>query len=377
MSSIPVFQSRGDIPSSFWRPPFQFSYLPPQLKWEATRRHPVYLISWQHTNAGTLLDKEGKASLPQKVVDFSRMLLLGAVGVNAELACAPSKSFEELGELNPAWLSGAVQPLSFGKIATLLLTHLPKETLAYLGMKFVEAGLDDVLDLEGNPLSRQLKAVQEIQAAGKEKLDSLCPDPFLSIAPGASKRQVDRDTHMLLDQWKDRFDLDEMRVRSEKLNDYLLVWDLREGWEAGAYVSGKAKTLKEVAIELNRPLTTVHSQFKSAFKFITGHDYGFATYLEIFGWYRFRRMEPTQNGLRYRRTVETTLRPVTETRLASNLASAAADLERSALSCAVDLKLDFEALLSSGKSESEAADELGVSDLKAYYSLVDLLDYES
>ena len=88
-------------------------------------------------------------------------------------------------------------------------------------------------------------------------------------------------------------------------------------------------------------------------------------------------MEPTQHGLRYRRTVETTLRPVTETRLASNLASAAADLERSALSCAVDLKLDFEALLSSGKSESEAADELGISDLKAYYSLVDLLDYES
>ena len=300
MSRIPIFRTKQDLPSLFWRPFLQLCFLPIKSKWEATRRHPVYIVSWEPKKASKLEDDAGNALLSQEVVDASRIILLGAIGVDAEVACSPATEFSELGELNSAWKSGAVVPMSFRKLAMLLVTHLPKDTLAFLGMTLVEASCEDkAVEAAGEePGSKKLQSIRKIASADHDGLSLLCPEPFVSINPGASGRQVGREINNLLKQWKDKFDLEEVRERNNKHSEYFSVWDTREGWSNGAYKSGKRKTFAQIAQEKKVPLTTVHAQYKKAFKLITGHSYCFDAYFTLFGWFKFPGLFSNQADLK-------------------------------------------------------------------------------
>lgn len=63
------------------------------------------------------------------------------------------------------------------------------------------------------------------------------------------------------------------RVDSTTLDEYLAVWDQREGWHDGSYDGLRERRLRDIAQESQSPLATVQNRYRSAFKHITGQDY--------------------------------------------------------------------------------------------------------
>jgi hypothetical protein len=69
----------------------------------------------------------------QQMLRYAAHLMLGAIGVTGE-PVSPDTSFEQLGgeSLDPAFLSGAVQPMTLRAVGTMLINALPPEELAVL-----------------------------------------------------------------------------------------------------------------------------------------------------------------------------------------------------------------------------------------------------
>ncbi len=135
-------------------------------------------------------------------------------------------TFEALGEseLKPAWLSGAVHPISLRGMAGLLITALPQETFSDLALILLEAHRQDQ---EGCKPHR-LQAMEALAQLSSPELDSFVDEPIVSVNPAASERQIAEDISQLVKQWTKERKLPERRDRSEKYAEYLQVWDLRE-----------------------------------------------------------------------------------------------------------------------------------------------------
>ena len=124
------------------RPPFQLRSLPIPLRWEVTRRHPYNQSWWRSVRD---YHRGEPISHPaERLFQQVGITILGAIGVNGEPP-DPATSLSDLGEadLQRAWLSGAVHPVTFRGLAAVLLTGLPKETLGTLGTLFLEASCED------------------------------------------------------------------------------------------------------------------------------------------------------------------------------------------------------------------------------------------
>lgn len=377
MIQFPIFRTKQDVPNLFWRPPLQLRSLPIETRWEVTRRHPSYFAYWKRREAADLFDDEQQIAVCQKFIDGSRVLALRAIGVVPEVAVDPAIEFAELGQLNPAWLSGAVHPTSMRGLASLLVSLLPKETLEALGCSFIRASAEDKSNFDDGeiPLPRRIQALNEIASMEKHGLDYLTPEPFVSINPWASGRTVGEEVKALLKQWKAELNLAEFRERSEKHQICLDVWDRRDGWVAGRYESGRGKKFIEISEELNCPLTTIHSQYKKAFELITGHKYRFDSFIELFGLIRFSRLFSDGRDLKYRRLNKSTDRPVSESKLGISLDTAfgRADKEADELRYTpANFLAEYQALSDKGLSDVEAVKELCVEDIDAFTQLIEL-----
>ena len=377
MLNYPIFKTKSEVPNLFWRPPLQLRSLPIKSRWEATRRHPSYFTYWKQADAKRLCNDEQQAAEVQQTLNASRVIALNAIGVLPEEAVDPSTEFSDLGELNQAWKSGAVHPTSMRGLASLLVTLLPKETLATLGSAFIEASCDEELSNDGVASPRKIQALNKIAAMDKVGLDQLTPEPFVSINPWASGRQVGQEIKLLLNQWKEELDLSEVRDRSDKHKVYFEVWDCREGWRAGRYQPGEGQKFVEIAQKLNRPLTTVHSQYKNAFELITGHPFRFDSFLELFGIVRFSSVLSSGQDSKFRRFKESksTKGEVSETGYGMPLEAVDCDpkdLSEEIEYTPADFIDDFKSLSDQGMSESEIAAKLGVDDIDAMGKLLDL-----
>ena len=374
MLEYPIFKSKAQVPNLFWRPPLQLRSLPVESRWEATRRHPSYFTYWKPADATCLFDDAGKAAEAQLAINAARVIALNAIGVPPEEAIDPAIEFLDLGELNQAWKSGAVHPTSMRGLASLLVTCLPQETLASLGAALIEAACDDN-SIDDLTLPKKIQALNKIAAMDKAGLDHLTPEPFVSVNPWASGRQVGRELSLLLNQWKEELDLTEVRERSEKHKSYFKVWDRREGWRAGRYQPGEGKRFVEISEELELPLTTVHSQYKKAFEIITGHTYRFNSFLELFGLIRFSRLFSDGRDAKHRRFLDSTTHPVSETTVGIPLETANCDPNETTATSTytpADFVADFKSLSDRGMSDTEAAAELGVEVTDSLNQLLDL-----
>lgn len=382
MRQFPIFKTRQGIPILFWRPQLQLRTLPVESRWEVTRRHPSYFAYWKQADARGLFEDSyrptrDQVATAQETINVSRIIALNAIGVVPAEAVDPATPFSQLGELNPAWESGAVHPTSMRGLASLLVTILPRETLAQLGRAFAEAGMEDEPSNEEGELRvpKKIRAQSMIAAMDEVGLDFLTPEPFISINPWASGRQVGREVSLLLNQWKEELDLSEIRERADKHRVYFDVWDRREGWIAGRYESGQGKRFAEIADDLNRPLTTIHSQYKKAFELITGHPYRFDSFLELFGLVRFSRLFSDGADAKYRRMNESIAHDVPESRLGISLDATSNDSAASASTVTyfpADFMADYKSLVDQGMTDEEAATELGVVDHDSYLRLIEL-----
>ncbi|MAC53372.1 hypothetical protein [Gimesia maris] len=255
---------------SIKREPYQLRSLPIQMRWEVTRRHPFYQKLWRDS-----ADFYQKKTLGSDVFENIRreaaVKLLGMIGVNGEPP-DPSTPFSNLGEseLNKAWLSGAVHPITLRGMAGLLIAILPKSTLDQLGVYFRDAACEDTNSGESN----QLQSISKLQAYECDKLDSYPAEPLVSINPAASQRQISEAIKSLHEQWKIERELKEHRDRSDKNKKYLEVWDLREGFsDEGTYDVSQERTLSEIAKVIGSSVSTANNHYRSAFELIIGKPY--------------------------------------------------------------------------------------------------------
>jgi hypothetical protein len=123
----------------------------------------------------------------------------------------------------------------------------------------------------------------------------------------------------LLKDWKQERGLSERRDRAEKYDDYLRVWDLREGWIGGRYDRGRELRLRDVAERLGLRIQTVHSHYSSAFALIVGHGYSPELWHQLFGVLKLSELIGAELGAvsQARPLKSRTPRPVPETSLCS------------------------------------------------------------
>jgi hypothetical protein len=296
----------------------------------------------------------------------------------------PASDFNKLGEneLQSAWLSGAVQPITLRGIAGLLMAALPKTSLCALSVLMFEASKPDA---DGKPPTLAA-ALMQLRRIELESMDCLLDEPVVSINPAASARDVRKGLDAAIVQWKRERGLAERRNRSEKFDEYLRVWDKREGWTGGAYDRGEERTLRDVAKELRQSISTVRNHYRRAFELIVGYPYRPEAWGAFFSVLKLTRLiqQPVSDVSIKRPQRSKTRLEAPEARL---LGSSTEGETRSPLSFATtysdqhvhEILLDIQSLSELGKSPREIATELELpfACLPEIESFLKLIDHEA
>ena len=90
---------------------------------------------------------------------------------------------------------------------------------------------------------------------------------------GASQETIKEDANRQARIWKAKKNVGSPKIHTNKLKDYIDVWDRIEGWNGAGYDTNREETLKQIASSTKRSLSTLHSQFKAAFEAIIGHEF--------------------------------------------------------------------------------------------------------
>jgi hypothetical protein len=263
------------------RPAGQLRSLSVPFRWEVTRRHPYYLNFW--TSGRRYHLREPLSSESEGVIRKAAIAILGGIGVGG-LPFDPAESFDQISAHPGAenWLEGTVHPVSCRGLISMLISALPARTLAEVGAFLTRHFTDEGTDGFG-----KFDALVEFCRFPDPQLDQYVDEPILSVSPSASLRALERDLPPAVSVWKDRPGQTEYRSHEACFEQFLRVWDLREGWSNGAYDNSKERMLREVAQELGISVSTVNNRYRSAFELITGHPYSPGTWLRVFGALKF------------------------------------------------------------------------------------------
>ena len=359
-----------------FRPSDVLKSLPLEYRWEFTRRHPYYLQFWQ--KARQRYEHPSEDPVEHRLEEIA-IMILRCIGVASTLAPTdPQLGPEALGtgELAAAWAGGAVAPAMLRTLAQMLLLVLPAQQRAQLGRLLNESAEYDSRD------SAHMYGIAIRLAEMKEPVWDTYPEaPIVSINLEMPQRAITDAIEQLVRKWKDDAGIVEHRRRDEKLPDYLRVWDLREGWHDGRYDGARDMTLRAIAEETGVKIQTLIDRYRTAFRYLSGHDYSRELWIRLMGPVKlsryFVRSESVGLGLR-RPWRSPNLRPVTEAVLlpgrnepespefiaASQVSASEFDL--------VDLSLDIETLIGRGRTDAEIIEELEIKTFSATDLLVEL-----
>jgi hypothetical protein len=260
----------------FTRDPATLDRLTILQRWEVTRRHPYYLLHWQA--AGVYVD-EGK---PPEAAPSQALLIAALNWTSHYVDPAIDDPWPEKGPLEG--LTCAF-PATVRVLARRLIS-LPsdlREQLARILLDDVEPGPEPVGDDDRGKYWRRNRAV--------ENLDHLLTDEMLEELKGlvaivpwdAPRRGVKEDLVKIIGAWGKGEETEKKRRRGDKLEDYLAVWDRREGWMQGRYDAAAERRLLDIGKELGKSLSTIQTRYHSAFRHITGHEYKPDTWSILFG----------------------------------------------------------------------------------------------
>lgn len=207
------------------------------------------------------------------------VLVLALIGVTGDPP-PPGAGLEEVeaSNLSGAWRDGAIAPVTFRGLAGLMLRELPPESRATIGKLLVDSASTDDGDA---PHGYQL--LSEFIRLKDPSLDKMPVAPIVGVNVNAPLRTIGAALEQWVRELKTQHGIPEHRRHYEKLPDYLRVWDLREGWSGNRYDGSRERTLQEIATELPESLSTVRNRYRSAFRYIAGHDYSPELWLRLFG----------------------------------------------------------------------------------------------
>ena len=167
------------------RPPYQLRSLPIPVRWEATRRHPYYQIYWSY--ADEYYERGPSDDLDIQLMQRGAFAMLASIGVSGRPP-APVTEFGQIdaGQANLAWLSGAVHPVTLRGLAGILLAWLPKDGAAKLAELLCVAAQAEQPDQP----PKVMQALEALERVRMPAFDHFPNEPFVSINPAASERQV-------------------------------------------------------------------------------------------------------------------------------------------------------------------------------------------
>lgn len=237
--------------------------LPPEFRWEFTRRHPYYLMWWECASQPDRSERENS-------MRSAAQLTLMAVNITAKAFPSPNTPF---GQLDPeirdsVWEDGAVTPLVVRGLLAMLTATLPTETKRAFA-QFLERSAA----LSQDDRAGVVSLLEDITRGQHPHFDDMLPSLVVTLNPNAPARAISGAIERIVGQYKAAHGITETRRRDDKLPDYLQVWDLREGWTGSGYDASDEKTLKEIAKQLKRSLKTVSNQYHKAFFYLCGHEY--------------------------------------------------------------------------------------------------------
>lgn len=263
--------------TSFGHPSGHLRDVPPEWRWELTRRHPYYVAYWPivrlYLRGETFIERYG-AELGPLVGKFATATLatIGVVGDPPD----PATDYDKLADAGdrPVFIGAAIRPLTLRQAAIMLLANLPPEVRAHLADVFAKSA--EAVDAGGGDIGaavQRMKGLEQLNRVAHPVLDAMPVAPVFVLDAGASARTVGRDLQDFMRVWKRRDGGPQKRARTDNYSDYLEVWDRVEGWSGGGYDPTREVGPAAAAKALKENLTTVISRYRSAFRLITGHEY--------------------------------------------------------------------------------------------------------
>lgn len=205
--------------------------------------------------------------------------------------------------------------------------------------------------------------MQRLTTVAHPGLDDYPDEPFVSVNPAASERKIGEAIDQLLKQWKDQRGLDERRERIDKYDEYLQVWDLREGWRDGVYDRGAEQTFKEIQRSTKRSLSTLNNQYCRAFELIVGRPYTRELWFQLIGPIKLADVMGLGMARTRRPTTSPTPRPVPDSVVsAANESIGTATVVEAAEATDdtgyIALLDDIKSMINLGRTDAEISNEL-------------------
>jgi hypothetical protein len=150
-------------------------------------------------------------------------------------------------------------------------------------------------------------------------LDSYPDCPLYYVHVDASQRRIIEDVEALVRQWKERRNIPERRTRITHFDDYLRIWDLREGWQDGSYEAAAERSFGQVARELGLPKSSVVNGYRAAFERIVGQRFSPELWIRVMGLVKLTWLQARPEAVltaRYRRLLSSNKpKPAPESRI--------------------------------------------------------------
>ena len=250
-------------------------FLPPEYRWEFTRRHPYYLLFWESARRHQLSRSQDPRQTAADEVSWAILLLIGVTGTPIN----PATPFSELGNspLPCAWANGAVSQLTIRSLAGCFLS-LPQSVRRSIGQLLIDSA-----SVNDDDMNARVGMAQRLTQFTDSAFDCSPVAPLLGINLNAPQRAIVESVEEYVRTEKERLGIPERRRREESLPDFLAVWDQHEGWTGRDYSRTQYVTFREIGQELATPIETIRNRYNSAFQYITGHEYTPALWFRLFG----------------------------------------------------------------------------------------------
>ncbi len=251
------------------RPDHHLDRLTIEFRWEATRRHPVYIQLWQIQK--TASKASPSVSWQQLRQNADIINACNAIRVVSEPA-DPALSYEELSEMEASDLfySNALQPVTVKMVLGTIGMHLSADALRRVAESFsrLADGKDGKLDPKD-----ALAAIADIINSVEPEMEAVIPAPFYLVSPVAPREQLQQDMTRCQKHWREKLNLETSRDRAGDYPNYFRAWDLCEAFCEGRYYREQAKSFVAVAKELKKNEATIRRWYHRAFFLITGHEF--------------------------------------------------------------------------------------------------------
>lgn len=262
-----------------YRPEYHLDRLSDRFRWEATRRHPVYMQLWQICRT---VEQSGD-ELSWGDVRRQPAILNGCLAVRIfGRPIDPAMEFDQLdeGACSEVVFRDSLQPLSVKQLAGVLAKMLSADALRNLAGVFRQ--LADGREERCKP-EEAVEAASDLLFSDDPELSALLDAPFYCVSPVAPRERCQADLASVQAEWRERLELPARRERSSNYENYFRAWDLREGWSQGEYRREDVRTVAETASSLGESPTTVRNWYIRAFQLISGHECTPANWFALMG----------------------------------------------------------------------------------------------